>query len=118
VRKSRFSTRQITNVLEEAASGAKIAEVCLRHGISVPTYYLWKAKYQQKVGSSPAAVHSGFMSEDGPSAEGGERVVKLLQRIHHLEQENDLLRKLFVEISLEKASLKMQEKTKTIHSIA
>ena len=43
--KSRFTEEQIINILGEAKTGAKVAELCRRHGISEPTYYLWKSKY-------------------------------------------------------------------------
>lgn len=43
--KSRFTEEQIINILSEVQAGAKVAELCRRHGISDATYYLWKSKY-------------------------------------------------------------------------
>jgi putative transposase len=43
--KSRFTEEQIIKILAEGQGGTKVAELCRRHGISHPTYYLWKSKY-------------------------------------------------------------------------
>lgn len=43
--KSRFTEEQIISILGEAQAGAKVAELCRRHGISDATYYFWKSKY-------------------------------------------------------------------------
>ena len=45
MKKKRFSEEQIIAVLKEAEAGAKVAELCRKHGISDATFYNWKAKY-------------------------------------------------------------------------
>jgi putative transposase len=43
--KKRFSEEQIINILKEADTGMKIADLCRKHNISHGTYYAWKAKF-------------------------------------------------------------------------
>ena len=45
MKKSRFAEEQIISILGKSQAGAKVAELCRRHGISDATYYLWKSKY-------------------------------------------------------------------------
>ena len=45
MRKSTHTEPQIFDILKEVESGAKTADVCRRHNISIQTYYRWKAKY-------------------------------------------------------------------------
>ena len=44
--KKRFSEEQIVAILREGQMGQKtIEQLCRKHGVSQPTYYLWKRKY-------------------------------------------------------------------------
>jgi len=45
VKRARFSEEQIISVLKEAEAGAKVSELCGRHGISDATFRTWRNKY-------------------------------------------------------------------------
>ncbi|XEN34795.1 putative transposase (plasmid) [Ensifer sp. WSM1721] len=45
MKKQRFTEEQIIAVLQEQEAGAKVAELCRKHGISDATFYNWKAKF-------------------------------------------------------------------------
>ena len=45
MKRSRFNEEQIIGVLKEAEAGAKVSELCRRHGISEATFYSWRSKY-------------------------------------------------------------------------
>lgn len=81
MRKSRFSESQIIGIVKEHEGGAKVADLCRRHGISAPTLYNWKAKY------------------------GGLEVSEA-KRLRALEDENRRLKKLLAEQVLDNAAFK------------
>lgn len=81
MKKSRFSETQIVSILKEVDAGMKVEDICRKHGISNATYYNWKSKY------------GGMEASD-------------IKKMHDLQDENDRLKKLFANLSLENAALK------------
>ena len=80
MRKSRFSEEQIIKILKEKEAGAKLADLCRRHGISEQTFHRWKAKF-------------------------GGMEVNDARRLKQLEDENTKLRKLVADLSLDREML-------------
>lgn len=76
MRKSRYAEEQIVGILKESEAGLPTAELCRKHGISEPIFYLWKAKY------------------------GGLEVSEA-QRLRQLEEENRKLKQLVAEQALD-----------------
>lgn len=81
MKKSRFSESQIIGIIEEHEAGAKVEDLCRRHGISGTTLYKWKAKY------------GGLDASEA-------------KRLKALEDENRRLKKLLAEQLLDNAALK------------
>lgn len=81
MKKSRYTETQIVKILKEVEGGRLVKEVCREYGISDATYYNWKAKY-------------GGMS------------VSDIKRLKELEEENQRLKKMYAELSLEHHILK------------
>jgi putative transposase len=81
MRKSRFSESQIIAIIKEHEAGAKVPDLCRRHGITPTTLYNWKAKY-------------------------GGLDVSEAKRWKALEDENRRLKKLLAEQVLDNAALK------------
>ena len=81
MKKSRFTEGQIISILCEAQAGAKVAELCRRHGISDATYYLWKSKYANMT-------------------------VAEAKRLRSLEEENSRLKRIVADQQLDIVALK------------
>jgi putative transposase len=81
VKKKRFSEEQIIAVLKEAEAGAKVLDLCRKHGISDATFYNWKAKYAGMTGAE-------------------------LRRLKELEAENTKLKRIVADQALDISALK------------
>ena len=51
MKRSRFSDEQIIAVLKENEAGARVDDLCRRHGISSATFYAWRKKLGGMQGS-------------------------------------------------------------------
>ena len=81
MRKSRFTETQIVKILKEVEGGCQVKEVCREYSISDQTYYNWKSKY------------GGMEASD-------------VRRLKELEEENNRLKHMYADISLENRALK------------
>jgi putative transposase len=82
MRKSRFSDAQIIGIIKEHDAGAATKELCRKHGVSLNTFYKWKAKF------------GGLEVSDAA-------------KMRALQDENRRLRKVVSDLVLEKEALKI-----------
>ena len=80
MKKSRFSEQQIAFILKQGDEGVAVAEICRKAGISEATYYNWRKKY------------GGLMPSE-------------VKRLKQLENENQRLKKMVADLSLDKEML-------------
>lgn len=76
-----YTEEQIIQVLKEGETGAKVADLCRKYGMSDATYYNWKSKY------------AGMTVSD-------------LKRLKALEEENRRLKQIVGEQALDIRALK------------
>ena len=81
IKKSRFSEQQIAYILRQAEEGTTVEEVCRKAGIAAATFYNWQKKY------------GGLMPSE-------------MKRLKQLEAENQRLKKLVADLSLDKEMLR------------
>ena len=77
MRGKRYSTEQIIRVLKEREAGVSLSELCRKYGIAEQTYYKWHKKY------------GGMEATDA-------------RRLKDLELENNRLKEMVAELSLDK----------------
>lgn len=77
MKRSKFSEEQVAYALRQAESGTPVPDVCRQLGVSEATFYVWKKKY----------AHLG---------------VSELRRMRQLEDENNRLKRLVADLTLDK----------------
>ncbi len=80
MKRKRFAVEQIVAVLKEAEAGLPVADLIRRIGISEQTFYRWKKQY------------AGLDSDQA-------------RQLKQLQEENERLKKIVAELSLDKAML-------------
>jgi putative transposase len=80
MKKSTFTEAQIAFALKQAETGTRVDEVCRKMGISEATFYNWKKKY-------------------------GGIGVNELRRLRQLEEENNRLKQIVADLTLDKQML-------------
>lgn len=80
MKRSKFTDQQIAFALRQAEEGTPVAEVCRKMGISDATFYAWKKKF------------GGLMPSE-------------VRRLRHLQEENQRLKKLVADLSLDREML-------------
>ncbi len=81
--KRRFNKSEIYKVLQQYEDGKSIQQIIEEQGISQATFYNWKAKY------------GSFSSND-------------MVNLNRLKEENDRLKRMFADLSLENLALRAQ----------
>jgi len=80
MKKTKFTDAQIAFVLKQAEDGVTVGEVCRKTGISDATFYKWRKKYACLMPSE-------------------------MKRLKQLEEENNKLKRIVADMSLDKAML-------------
>ena len=77
---SRFTDAQKAFIVKQGEEGTPVSEICRQAGISQATYFNWKKKY------------AGLLPSE-------------MKRLRELEDENNRLKKIVADLSLDKAML-------------
>jgi putative transposase len=80
MKKSKFTESQIAFAIKQAETGVKVDEICRQMGVSQATFFNWKKKY------------AGLGISE-------------LRKLRQLEEENNQLKKLVADLSLDKHML-------------
>jgi putative transposase len=81
MKQKRFSETQIMRILKQAESGVPVAELCREHGMSSASFYKWRSKY-------------------------GGMDASMISQMKVMAQENQRLKKMYAEMSLQNDLLK------------
>ena len=81
MRKSRYSDSQILAILKQAESGVPVPDLCREHGMSSASFYKWRSKY-------------------------GGMDASMISQMKAMAQENQRLKKMYAEMSLQNDLLK------------
>ena len=84
-RRRRFKEPEIRKILHEYDEGTPIQKIVEEYGISQATFYNWKAKYRNQL-------------------------LFDIQHINKIKEDNERLKRMFAELSLENLALKAQLK--------
>ena len=81
MKKTRFTESKIVSILKEQEAGRTVQEISREYGISQGTFFNWKSKY------------GGMNSSQ-------------LKRLKELEEENQKLKRMYADVSLQRDGLK------------
>jgi putative transposase len=81
MRKSKYTDKQIVDILKSIENGAPVVETLREKGVSKDTYYKWKRKF------------NGMESSD-------------VKKLRELERENAKLKKMYADMALANEALK------------
>lgn len=81
MKQKRFSETQIMQILKQAEGGVPVAELCREYGMSSASFYKWRSKY-------------------------GGMDASMISQMKAMGQENQRLKKMYAEMSLQNDLLK------------
>lgn len=88
--KKRYQEEEIQKILEEYKNGTSIQRIITKYGISQATFYNWRAKY------------GSLSAED-------------MVQFNKLKDDNEKLKRMFADLTLENLALKAKIKKMTEH---